>query len=120
MPGHALSDHQKKKIDQDLIKECVGKAVEVYCQELLKGPEMCSGLRVISEYHGINKDTLTQAVHHHRALILLIKLSRNFLKSKKISLSILFQILPIEGSPSHIGHQSILNAILANRNRNNL
>ena len=42
MPAHALSDCQKKKIDWDLIKECIGKTVEAYCQELLKGPEICS------------------------------------------------------------------------------
>jgi hypothetical protein len=58
MPGHTLSDHHQKKINQDQIKECITKAVEAYCQELLKEPETCHGLHVIAEYHGINKDTL--------------------------------------------------------------
>jgi len=57
MPGHALSDRQKK-IDRDQIKEHVGKAVVAYHQELLKEPGTCRGLCAIAEYHGINKDKL--------------------------------------------------------------
>ena len=58
MPGHALSYRQKKNIDQDWIKECIGKVLAAYSQGLLKEPGTCCGLHAIAEYHGI-KDTLT-------------------------------------------------------------
>ena len=58
-----MPDCQKKKINQDQIKECVKKVVAAYHQELLKEPGTHCGLGAIVEYHVINKDTPAQAVH---------------------------------------------------------
>ena len=42
--------------------------VPVYYQGLLKEPGMCCSLCAIAEYHGVNKDTLAQAVDDKQSI----------------------------------------------------
>lgn len=102
MPGRTLSDRQKKKINRDRIKECVGKVVDAYHQELLKEPEARRGLCIIAEYHGVTKDTLARAVRGKQSIDAANQKSRNFLNPRKTSSQILFLTLPIEASRLHI------------------
>ena len=83
MPVHTLSDHQKKKIDWDQIKEHIGKAVMAYHQELLKEPETHHSLHAIAEYYGINKDTLAWAVHDKQSIDTANQKKQKLLKPKE-------------------------------------
>lgn len=68
MPGHALSNRQKKMKVREAIKEKLAKAVEAYCAELLKDPKVQKGLRTIAEYHGVDHNTLAHAVNGKRSI----------------------------------------------------
>ena len=66
MPGHALSDCQKKMKIHEAVKEQLAKAVEVYRMELLKEPQVQRGLCIIAELHGVDHNTLSHTVNNKR------------------------------------------------------
>jgi hypothetical protein len=116
MPGHALSDRQKKKINQDRIKERVGKAVEAYRQE----PGTRCSLRTIAEYHGINKDTLARAVYNKQSIDTVNQKKQKLLKPEEDILVDFILKSADRGFPfTHRAVESYANAILMKRIGNN-
>jgi len=116
MPGRTLSDHQKKKINQDWIRERVSKAVEAYRQELLKEPKVCHGLRIIAEYHGITKDTLARAVDDKQSIDTVNQKKQKLLKSEENILVDFILKSADRGFPfTHHVAESYANSILAKR-----
>ena len=120
MPGCALSDCQKKKLDRDQIKEHVGKAVVAYHQELLKEPGTRCSLHAIAEYHGINKDKLAQAVHDKQSIDTVNQKKQKLLKTEEDILVDFILKSADRGFPfTHRAVKSYANAILAKRIRHN-
>ena len=68
MPGRALSTRQKKMKIRKAVQERLAKAVEAYRTELQKEPNIRRGLRTISEFHGVDHNTLARAVNNKRSM----------------------------------------------------
>src|SRR6267154_3049685 len=116
MPGRTLSDHQKKKINQDWIRERDSKAVEGYRQELLKEPKVCHGLRIIAEYHGITKDTLARAVDDKQSIDTVNQKKQKLLKSEEnILVDFILKSADRSFPFTHHVAESYANSILAKR-----
>jgi hypothetical protein len=68
MPGHALSDHQKKMKVRNTVKKKLAEAVEAYRAELQKEPKTRKGLCTIANLHEVNHNTLAHAVNGKRSI----------------------------------------------------